>query len=459
MANQTTLRTFVSKARPRSSTAPTAPLSVAQSSEPSDLLQEIEGPFGLSNAPQASSSASSSTERRKRKRDKPRTGWYYHHMPAEDPETLYYTREDRGQHLDENRAWVCKYCPEANPKTYKLSGGSHAILDHLTIFHEVPDKSPRLIYAKKQQAAIDRAKAAGEENPQKRRKLSRQPGESLDPDTLEQLYVNFIASCNQSLLLVECEEFQALLYYLNAEIDNWLPRSATTATKWVQRQAAVWKDKQKQRLHSARSLIHIMVDLWSSPNYHSLLGVTASYVGEDGKPEKCVLAIKTVLGGHAGENIAKYVMEVIRDWEIASKLGYMNMDNATNNNTAIKQISLGKSLYLRVFNLQLTFIDLAQEFNVKWDANHHRIRCQGHIINLSAHSFLFATRDEELEGDEDNTRVKATVQQMKDWRKKGPLGKLHNINKWIMGSDIWLQQFLIFSSKRIPRDNTTRWNS
>jgi len=157
-----------------------------------------------------------------------------------------------------------------------------------------------------------------------------------------------------------------------------------------------------------------MVDLWSSPNYHSLLGVTASYVGEDGKPEKCVLAIKTVLGGHAGENIAKYVMEVIRDWEIASKLGYMNMDNATNNNTAIKQISLSKSLYLRVFNLQLTFIDLAQEFNVKWDANHHRIRCQGHIINLSAHSFLFATRDEELEGDEDNTRVKATVQQMKD---------------------------------------------
>ena len=80
MANQTTLRTFVSKARPRSSTAPTAPLSVAQSSEPSDLLQEIEGPFGLSNAPQASSSASSSTERRKRKRDRPRTGWYYHHI-------------------------------------------------------------------------------------------------------------------------------------------------------------------------------------------------------------------------------------------------------------------------------------------------------------------------------------------------------------------------------------------
>jgi hypothetical protein len=102
-----------------------------------------------------------------------------------------------------------------------------------------------------------------------------------------------------------------------------------------------------------------MVDLWSSPNYHSLLGVTASYIGEDGKPKKYVLAIKTVLGGHAGENVAKYMIEVIRDWEIAFKLRYINMDNATNNNTVIKQISLSKSLYLQVFNSQLTFIDLA----------------------------------------------------------------------------------------------------
>jgi hypothetical protein len=42
---------------------------------------------------------------------------------------------------------------------------------------------------------------------------------------------------------------------------------------------------------------------------------------------------------------------------------------------------------------------------------------------------LFATKDEDLEGDEDDTRIKATTQEMNAWRRKGPLGKLHNINK------------------------------
>ena len=72
---------------------------------------------------------------------------------------------------------------------------------------------------------------------------------------------------------------------------------------------------------------------------------------------------------------------------------------------------------------------------------------------------LVATKDEDLEGDEDNTRIKATTQEMNVWRRKGPLGKLHNINKWIFSSDLRLYQFLTFSNRRIPRDNSTRWNS
>jgi hypothetical protein len=46
------------------------------------------------------------------------------------------------------------------------------------------------------------------------------------------------------------------------------------------------------------------------------------------------------------------------------------------------------------------------------------------------------------------------------WRKKGPLGKLHNINIWISRTEQRLQNFLAISkNRRIPHDNTTRWNS
>jgi hypothetical protein len=34
-------------------------------------------------------------------------------------------------------------------------------------------------------------------------------------------------------------------------------------------------------------------------------------------------------------------MEVIRDWEIAYKLGYLVMDNASNNDTMMQYISEG----------------------------------------------------------------------------------------------------------------------
>jgi len=60
-----------------------------------------------------------------------------------------------------------------------------------------------------------------EENPQKRRKLNDLDGRDilLDRDILEVLYICFIAACNMPLRLVECQEFRALLSYLNKDVD------------------------------------------------------------------------------------------------------------------------------------------------------------------------------------------------------------------------------------------------
>jgi hypothetical protein len=73
---------------------------------------------------------------------------------------------------------------------------------------------------------------------------------------------------------------------------------------------------------------------------------------------------------------------------------------------------------------------------------------------------LFATKDEYLQGEDSGVRMKATEAEMQAWRKKGPLGKLHNINIWINRTEQRLQTFLKYSkNRRIPRDNKTRWNS
>ena len=45
-------------------------------------------------------------------------------------------------------------------------------------------------------------------------------------------------------------------------------------------------------------------------------------------------------------------------------------------------------------------IDLRRSFNIKYDPIARRLRCSGHIINLSVKSFLFVTDNETLEATE-----------------------------------------------------------
>ena len=104
--------------------------------------------------------------------------------------------------------------------------------------------------------------------------------------------------------------------------------------------------------------------------------------------------------------------------------------------------------------------------SVFWGAVFRKLRCNGHIINLSAQSFLFPNLP-----DKDNIVIlhaqingqlpkEFNNAQMKIWRKKGPLGKLHNVSVYITMSTQRVDAFkLISGNYRLPRDNSTRWNS
>ena len=97
------------------------------------------------------------------------------------------------------------------------------------------------------------------------------------------------------------------------------------------------KEQMKSRLHSARTDIHISCDLWTSPNCLSILGFVGHYISEDGQLESATLALVEVEEEHSGENLAGYLQEVVEDWGIGSKLGYIQMDNAKNNDTMMRE--------------------------------------------------------------------------------------------------------------------------
>ena len=281
--------------------------------------------------PQDSSSRASlvSTSRTIRKK---RTCWVYKHMRGtDDMETIF--KNQKGE-----KEWRCRYCTT----DYQLSGGTSNIEKHLNKIHELFEDSPKDKRAKNQQIALDQAMASAEANPQKRRRLNHEEAKTdLNPGVLEVLYVRFISTCNQSLRLVECPEFRAFLAYLNKDIETWLPDSHPTIAEWVKRQYQIEKSVKQQRLYTAWSKIHISLDMWTSTNNKPVMGITATYTAEDGMLETITLALKEVIGVHEGKNLAPVLMEVIKEWGIASRLGFFVLDNATNNDTMMQCISLG----------------------------------------------------------------------------------------------------------------------
>ena len=58
--------------------------------------------------------------------------------------------------------------------------------------------------------------------------------------------------------------------------------------------------------------------------------------------EHIILAIKEIEGNYKRENLAPVLIDVISNWQIAQKLGYIVMDNASNNDTIMQALSIGK---------------------------------------------------------------------------------------------------------------------
>ena len=137
--------------------------------------------------------------------------------------------------------------------------------------------------------------------------------------------------------------------------------------------------------------------------------------------------MKRVQGAHSGENIAEAVLQVINEYGIAAKIGYLQADNAGNNDTCTRAI----------------FRAISPEI----DPIHRRLRCYGHVINLAAKAFLFGDDPDAFEVEIDNLKkmkleVKHEQELLRLWRKRGCVGKLHNLIIWIRRSPQRRQAFL-----------------
>jgi len=271
----------------------------------------------------------------------------------------------------------------------------------------------------------------------------------LNKQVLDQALINLIVVRNLPFRIVEWPEFHAFCQALNPESVSYVTTAHSAVSTLIQNSFQLQKDIVRKKVQSALTDIHLSVDIWTSPNNHLLLAICAHFVNSQEQRRKALLALRTV-ANHSGEEQWNVILPVLQDYGIVRKLGTIIADNSTTNDTLCRTISQY----------------LSDNENITWDSSYQRIRCQGHTINLIVQAFLFNKAQlEKIESyDKENTLEneldkQAETEREEAFRTMGILGKLHNIVAHSRSSANRTKEFVSLADRRIPLDNSTRWNS
>jgi hypothetical protein len=171
-------------------------------------------------------------------------------------------------------------------------------------------------------------------------------------------------------------------------------------------------------MREAHSNISISFDLWTSPNYLAILGYIAHFINKDGKKRTVVLAFRELTGEHSGENMADILLYIFNDYKISGRIGYFIANNASLNDTCIDLV------------LQIFYSNMSKKQRFQ-----RRLRCFSHIVNLCAQAFIMGKDAEKICKDLKTAYREKDLKRIdKLWKKRGAIGKFHNIVRYIRAS-------------------------
>ena len=244
--------------------------------------------------------------------------------------------------------------------------------------------------------------------------------------------MRWIIEDHRPFAIVDSNSFRNMMVAANSAILSYLP-SRQTLQRWIDKVIDRAKEEVIILLGTTESKIHISFDLWTSPAGDSMLGVIAHFVAvQDSKAVSKVvpLALRHLHEKHTGEVIAEHLVNILSEYGVGGQqLGVFIADNASNNDTAIPA--------------------LCERLGI--DPAHRRVRCLAHIVNLAAKAFLFGKSVEAFERniESQDQSFSVTKKQLEkaqdDWRRFGPVGRLHNIVKYVRRSDIRRAEFSLIS--------------
>lgn len=177
-------------------------------------------------------------------------------------------------------------------------------------------------------------------------------------------------------------ELRALLLSVNYTCENALVNSGSSIPSIIERSYILDKAVLKTKLQESLSIIHLAVDVWSSPNRKSFLAIVAHFVDNSSILRKALIALPCLLGKHGGDEQAEALWRVLQDYNSAGRIGYIVGDDHGSNDKLLRRLAT-----------KLQGLD----FSVQFDPLQHRIRCHGHVLNLAAQAFFFCEDKEAVD--------------------------------------------------------------
>ncbi|GIZ43027.1 hypothetical protein CKM354_000627100 [Cercospora kikuchii] len=322
--------------------------------------------------------------------------------------------------------WLCRLCFDSSHKDHRkvkvirTGGGTNSIRRHLGKHGYELDGT----YKQCKRRPVDDGNIAS--MIKRQRTTEKTP---VDRTEWRSLFLEYAVTDEHSLRALASERLKRLATYRQPVLEMLFPTSHNTPRAWIVDLCKKTLPRVKSDMATAISGIALSFDAWLADidGGTDFLGVHAHYFDKDYQLKTVLIGLVPTYGNHTGEEQANILLKLIRQYDIASKLTYFMADNASNNDTTIEAIR--------------------REIPSLRHPHKCRLRCAGHFINLVVKAMLYGVdiecidqacndmnkEDEELEDSEivyefqRALSLRNAVDRQTAWRKKGCVGKLHNI--------------------------------
>jgi hypothetical protein len=164
-----------------------------------------------------------------------------------------------------------------------------------------------------------------------------EPEHHYDANVFEQKLIRLVICRDLPFSLVDWPETNAIVKYLRPETNVM---SRATLMRRINVQVETRRNELRQRLASLSSKFSVTLDVWTSKNQLSFLGITCHYIDSEWNLYSNLLAFEHLEGSHSGEAIGTAVYKVLTSFGVASKLLAVTTDNASNNDTMMERLSI-----------------------------------------------------------------------------------------------------------------------